>query len=186
MSNGFDLGDIKRRMDGAIASLKQEFSGLRTGRAHPGLLDNIMVDAYGSKVAINTVGAINVPEPRMLTVQVWDQSQVGAVERAIRDSNLGINPVTDGNLLRIPMPPLTEERRRDLTKVAGGYAEQAKIAVRNVRRDGMDTLKKLEKDSEIGEDERKAHEKDVQNATDAAIELIDKALSTKTEEIMQV
>lgn len=186
MSNEFDLADIKRRMDGAVSALKIEFSGLRTGRAHTALLDNIQVEAYGSSVPINQVGAVSVPEPRMLTVQVWDKSQLGAVEKALRNSNLGINPMTDGQLIRIPMPPLTEERRRDLVKVAGNYSETAKIAVRNVRRDGMEVVKKSEKDGDISEDELKAHEKDIQAATDAAIKLIDDTLSTKTEEIMQV
>ena len=186
MSNDFDLKDIKRRMDGAISALRTEFSGLRTGRAHTALLDNITVEAYGSQVPIKQVGAVSVPEPRMLTVQVWDKSQLGAVERALRESNLGINPMTDGQLIRIPMPALTEERRRDLTKIAGGYSETAKIAVRNVRRDGMETLKRMEKASDISEDEQKAHEKDVQSATDQAIKDIDDALETKTAEIMQI
>lgn len=186
MSDDFDIKDIQRRMDGAISALKTEFSGLRTGRAHTALLDNIQVDAYGSKVPINQVGAVGVPEPRMLTVQVWDKSQVGAVEKALRESNLGINPMTDGQLIRIPVPPLTEERRRDLTKVAGNYAEQAKIAVRNVRRDGMEALKRSEKAGDISEDEQKAHEKDVQSATDAAGKLIDELLDHKSAEIMQV
>lgn len=186
MSGDFDIADLKRRMEGALASLKSEFAGLRTGRAHTALLDAITVDAYGSQVPINQVGAVSAPEPRMLTVQVWDKSQVGAVEKALRESNLGINPMTDGQLIRIPMPPLTEERRKDLVKVAGTYSENAKIATRNVRRDGMETVKKLEKDGEISEDEQKAHEKDIQAATDATIKMIDEALSTKTEEIMQV
>lgn len=186
MANDFDIADIQRRMDGAVSALKTEFSGLRTGRAHTALLDNIQVDAYGSMVPINQVGAVSVPEPRMLTVQVWDKSQIGAVEKALRNSNLGINPMTDGQLIRIPMPALTEERRRDLVKVAGNYAETAKISVRNVRRDGMEAVKKAEKSGDISEDEQKAHEKDVQAATDGAIKLIDETLSTKTEEIMQV
>ena len=186
MSDDFDIKDIKRRMDGAIAALKTEFSGLRTGRAHTALLDNIQVEAYGSKVPINQVGAVGVPEPRMLTVQVWDKTMLGAVERALRESNLGINPMTDGQLIRIPMPALTEERRRDLTKVAGNYAEQAKIAVRNVRRDGMEAVKRSEKAGDISEDEQKAHEKDIQAATDAATKDIESTLEAKTVEIMQV
>ena len=186
MAEEFSLPNLKRRMEGAVASLKTEFSGLRTGRAHTALLDNITVEAYGSKVPINQLGAVSAPEPRMLTVQVWDKSQLGAVEKALRESNLGINPMTDGQLLRIPMPPLTEERRKDLVKVAGNYAEQAKIAVRNVRRDGMEAVKKEEKAGNISEDEQKAHEKDIQGATDATIKLIDDSLATKTEEIMQV
>ncbi|PHR61403.1 MAG: ribosome recycling factor [Robiginitomaculum sp.] len=182
----FDLADIKRRMDGAISALKTEFSSLRTGRAHTAILDNVMVEAYGSKTPLNQVGAINVPEPRMLTVNVWDKTLVAAVERALRESNLGINPVVDGQTMRIPMPALTEERRKDLSKVAGNYAESAKIAVRNVRRDGMETLKKQEKDGDISEDELKKSSSDVQTATDEHINLIDSLLSTKIEEIMQV
>lgn len=182
----FNLGDIKRRMDGAISALKTEFSSLRTGRAHTAILDNVTVEAYGTQTPLNQVGAINVPEPRMLTVNVWDKTLVAAVERALRESSLGINPVVDGQTMRIPMPPLTEERRKDLTKVAGTYAENAKVAVRNVRRDGMETLKRLEKDKEISEDEQKRHEADVQSATDEHISQIDQALVTKTEEIMQV
>lgn len=182
----YDIADIKRRMDGAITSLKTEFSSLRTGRAHTAILDNVMVPAYGTQTPLNQVGAINVPEPRMLTVSVWDKTLVAAVERALRESSLGINPVVDGQTMRIPMPALTEERRKDLSKIAGTYAETAKIAVRNVRRDGMEVLKKLEKDSEISEDDLKKFSADVQKATDDHIETIDSALSVKTEEIMQV
>lgn len=182
----YDLGDIKRRMEGAISALKTEFASLRTGRAHTAILDNITVDAYGAQTPLNQVGAINVPEPRMLTVSVWDKSLVQAVERALRESSLGINPVVDGQTMRIPMPALTEERRKDLTKIAGGYAEAAKVAVRNVRRDGMEILKKLEKDSDISEDEQKKSSSDVQKATDDHIALIDSTLETKIEEIMQV
>lgn len=186
MSDAYDLKDLKRRMDGALSSLRTEFSGLRTGRAHTALLDNIQVEAYGSMVPINQVGAVSAPEPRMLTVQVWDKNSLAAVEKALRNSNLGINPMSDGQLIRIPMPPLTEERRKDLVKVAGGYAESAKIAIRNVRRDGMETLKREEKDGDISEDEQKRAEKDVQDATDAAIKQVDETLETKTAEIMQV
>lgn len=182
----FDLESYRKRMDGALASLKTEFSGLRTGRANTALLDNIMVKAYGSDTPLNQVGSVSVPEPRMLSVQVWDKTVVQAVERALRESPLGINPIIDGQMLRIPMPPLTEERRRDLTKVASGYAETARIAVRNVRRDAMDTLKKLEKASDISEDEQKKYGDDVQKATDAVIANVDSALSDKSEEIMQV
>lgn len=182
----YDINDIKRRMDGAITALKTEFASLRTGRAHTAILDNVMVEAYGSQTPLNQVGAINVPEPRMLTVSVWDKSLVAAVERALRESSLGINPVVDGQTMRIPMPALTEERRKELSKVAGNYAEAAKVAVRNVRRDGMETLKKQEKDSDISEDEHKKSSADVQQATDDHITLIDKLLETKTEEIMQV
>ncbi|MEP6146316.1 MAG: ribosome recycling factor, partial [Nisaea sp.] len=145
MSEGPDLDDLKRRMDGAISSLEKEFQGLRTGRASVNLLEPIMVDAYGSKMPINQVGTVGVPEPRMLTVQVWDKSMTKAVEKAIRESDLGLNPQVDGQLMRIPLPDLSEERRAELAKVAAKYAESARIAVRNVRRDGMDSLKKAEK-----------------------------------------
>ena len=182
----FDLKSFTSRMDGAISSLKGEFATLRTGRANAALLDNVRVMAYGSEVPINQVGAVGVPEPRMITVNVWDKTQVGAVEKALRQSNLGFNPVVDGTTIRLPMPPLTEERRKDLTKVAGQYAETARVAVRNVRRDAMDTLKKLEKDKEMGEDEGRAHGNDVQKATDNTIKTIDDLLEKKTGEIMQV
>lgn len=182
----FDLDSYRKRMDGAVSALKTEFSGLRTGRANTALLDNITVKAYGADTPLNQVGAVSVPEPRMLTVQVWDKTVLGAVERALRESPLGINPIVDGQTIRIPMPPLTEERRKDLTKVAGGYAETARIAVRNVRRDAMDTLKKLEKDSEISEDDQKRFSADVQKATDSVIGSVDEALKVKAEEIMQV
>lgn len=182
----FDLKDFRRRMDGAVASLKTEFSGLRTGRANAALLEGVTVKAYGSTTPINQVGSVSVPESRMLMISVWDKSLVGAVERGIRESSLGLNPVVDGQTLRIPMPPLTEERRKDLVKVAGTYSENAKIAVRNVRRDAMDMLKRLEKDGSMGEDEQKAHSADVQSETDAVVLVIDEALAVKTEEIMQV
>jgi len=186
MAGDFNLKEYRKRMDGAVSSLKSEFGGLRTGRANASLLDNITVSAYGSEVPLNQVGSVSVPESRMLMVSVWDKTQVAAVDKALRTSNLGLNPVMDGQTLRIPMPPLTEERRRDLTKVAGQYAESAKIAVRNVRRDAMDTLKKLEKNGDMSEDEQKAHEGDVQKATDAVIKEIDDSLETKSAEIMQV
>jgi len=186
MAGEFNLKEYRKRMDGAVSSLKSEFGGLRTGRANASLLDNITVSAYGSDVPLNQVGSVSVPESRMLMVSVWDKTQVAAVDKALRTSNLGLNPVMDGQTLRIPMPPLTEERRRDLTKVAGQYAESAKIAVRNVRRDAMDTLKKLEKNGDMSEDEQKAHEGDVQKATDAVIKEIDDSLETKSAEIMQV
>ncbi len=182
----YDLADIKRRMDGAITALKGELASLRTGRAHTAILDNITVGAYGAQTPLNQVGAINVPEPRMLTVSVWDKSLVSAVERALRESSLGINPVVDGQTMRIPMPALTEERRVDLVKIAGSYVEGAKIAIRNVRRDGMEILKKLEKDSKISEDEQKKSSSDVQKATDEHIAIADQVLEAKTEEIMQV
>lgn len=186
MSNEFDLGEYRRRMDGAVASLKTEFSGLRTGRANPALLDNITVSVYGSEMPLNQVGSISVPEPRMLTVSVWDKTAVAGVERAIRESSLGLNPVVDGQTMRIPLPPLTEERRKELVKIAGQYSESAKVAVRNVRRDAMDTLKRLEKDGHMGEDEQKAHSNDVQKATDDVIANIDSSLEEKSAEIMQV
>ena len=186
MAGEFNLSDYRKRMDGALSSLKTEFSGLRTGRANSALLDNVKVMAYGSETPLNQVASISVPEARMLLVNVWDKSQVEAVDKALRQSNLGINPVMDGQTLRIPMPPLTEERRRELTKVASSYAENAKVAVRNVRRDAMDTLKKLEKAGDMGEDEQKAHGADVQKATDAVIADIESVLETKSAEIMQV
>ncbi len=182
----FDINDINRRMDGAIASMKSEFASLRTGRAHAAILDNVTVSAYGADTPLVQVGAVNVPEPRMLTVNVWDKSLVAAVEKSLRESSLGINPVVDGQTIRIPMPALTEERRKDLSKVAGSYAEAAKVAVRNVRRDGMETLKAMEKASDISEDEQKRLASDVQKATDDHIAKIDELLAKKTEEIMQV
>ena len=186
MAGEFNLSDYRKRMDGALSSLKTEFSGLRTGRANSALLDNVKVMAYGSETPLNQVASISVPEARMRVVNVWDKSQVESVDKALRQSNLGLNPVMDGQTLRIPMPPLTEERRRELTKVAGSYSENAKVAVRNVRRDAMDTLKKLEKAGEMSEDEQKAHGEDVQKATDAVIADIESALETKSAEIMQV
>ena len=182
----FDLGDIERRMNGAITVLKEEFGGLRTGRAHPSLVEHIVVDAYDSQMPMNQVANVSVPEARMLSVQVWDKSVVSAVEKAIRNSSLGLNPIIDGQLLRIPIPELTEERRQELTKVAAQYAEQARVAVRNVRRDGMDKLKHLEKDGNMGQDEQKAWSDDLQELTDLMIGEIDETLSTKEQEIMQV
>jgi len=182
----FELKEYRQRMDGAISALRNEFAGLRTGRANAALLDGIVVEAYGQMTPINQVASVSVPESRMLLVSVWDKSQVAAVERALRQSNLGINPVIDGQTMRIPMPPLTEERRKDLAKIASGYAENAKIAVRNVRRDGMETVKKLEKSGDMSEDEKKAHEADIQKATDAVIDKIEENLQIKSEEIMQV
>jgi len=159
---------------------------LRTGRANAAILDNITVPAYGSEMPLNQCASISVPEARMLLVNVWDKTQVAAIDKALRQSNLGLNPIMDGQTLRIPMPPLTEERRRDLAKVASSYAENAKIAVRNVRRDAMDAVKRSEKEGNMGEDEQKAHEGDIQKATDAVIAEIDKTLDTKSAEIMQV
>ena len=181
-----DVKDLKRRMDGAIEALRREFAGLRTGRASVSLLEPITVEAYGAVMPLNQVGTIGVPEPRMITVQVWDRSQVQAAEKAIRDSGLGLNPATDGQLIRVPIPPLSEERRVELTKIAGKYAEQARVAVRNVRRDGMETLKRMEKDHEISEDEHHLWSDEVQELTDAHIKLIDETLTHKESEIMQV
>ncbi|MBO6797791.1 ribosome recycling factor [Maricaulis sp.] len=182
----YDEDDLKRRMEGAIDSLRKEFAGLRTGRASANLLDPIKVEAYGTPTPINQVGTVSVPEPRMISVQIWDKDMVGAVDKAIRNSQLGLNPVVEGQLLRIPIPPLNEERRAELAKLAGSYAENARVAVRNVRRDGMDGLKKLEKDGTLSEDEHKSFADDVQKLTDDAIKKIDENLKTKQEEIMQV
>ena len=173
-------------MEGALSSLSTEFAGLRTGRASVNLLDSIQVPAYGGMSPLNQVGSVSVPESRMLAVNIWDKSLVGAVDKAIRDSGLGLNPVVDGTNLRIPIPPLNEERRAELSKVAGKYAEGARIAVRNVRRDGMDALKKMEKDGDISKDEQKGLETDVQKLTDEYINKIDDALKAKEAEIMQV
>ena len=181
-----DLKDLKRRMDGAIEALHKEFSGLRTGRASTALLENVHVDAYGSKMPMNQIGSISIPEPRLLTVQVWDNSLIKEAEKAIRDANLGLNPQTEGNLIRVPLPDLSEERRVELTKVAAKYSEQARIAVRNVRRDGMDSLKKLEKDGDISKDEQRDQGDDIQKLTDEHITNIDKMLAEKEQEILQV
>ena len=181
-----DENDLKRRMDGALEALKREFGGLRTGRASTSLLENVQVDCYGSAMPMNQVASVSVPEPRMLSVQVWDNGNIKAVEKAIIDSELGLNPQTEGNLIRVPIPELSEERREEMTKVAAKYAEQARIAVRNVRRDGMDSLKKLEKDGEISQDEHRARGDDIQQMTDDHISNIDTLLETKEQEIMQV
>jgi ribosome recycling factor len=173
-------------MKGAVEVLRQEFGGLRTGRASASLLEPIVVQAYGATMPINQVATVAVPEPRMISVQVWDKANVGAVERAIRESGLGLNPIIDGQLLRLPIPELTEERRQDLVKIAHKYAEQAKVAVRNVRRDGMDQLKKMEKDGDISQDDHRLWADEVQALTDTAVEDIDQALATKEKEIMQV
>ncbi|WP_296819784.1 ribosome recycling factor [Brevundimonas sp.] len=181
-----DLKTFRDRMDKAVSALKEEFAGLRTGRASAGLLEPVQVDAYGSMVPLNSVAAISVPEPRMITVNVWDRGVVVSVEKAIRAAGLGLNPVVDGQTLRVPIPPLTEERRKELAKLAGKYAEQQRIAVRNVRRDANDELKKAEKAGDIGQDEQKKMEAEVQKDTDAAIKRIDEALKAKEVEIMQV
>ncbi|WP_208111960.1 ribosome recycling factor [Zavarzinia compransoris] len=173
-------------MNGAVENLKHEFAGLRTGRASPNLLDPITVEVYGAQMAINQVASISVPESRMLSVSVWDRGSVSAVEKAIRNSGLGVNPVVDGTLIRIPIPELNQERRQEMVKLASKYTEQARVAVRNVRRDGMDQLKKLEKDSKISEDDHKIYADEVQDMTDKAIAVIDAALASKEKEILQV
>ncbi len=182
----FDLKDLQRRMHGAVEALKGEFAGLRTSRASSALLEPVMVDAYGSKMPMAQVGTISVPEPRMLSVQIWDQSVVSAAEKAIRESNLGLNPMVEGQVIRVPIPELSEDRRRDLTKVAHQYAEQARVAVRNVRRHGMETLKTLENDFHMGKDEHRDKADEVQQITDDTIKEIDELLEHKDAEIMQV
>ena len=182
-TDGVDLKDLRKRMDGAVAALKTEYGGLRTGRASAALVEPIEVDAYGSKMPMTQVGTIGIPEPRMITIQVWDKGLIGAVEKAIRDSGLGINPVVDGQNVRIPIPPLTEERRVELAKIAAKYTEQARVAIRNVRRDGMESIKKA---SGIGEDEQKKLHDDVQKLTDEMVKAVDDALAAKEAEIMQV
>lgn len=186
MAENYNKEEMNRRMNGAIATLKTEFAGLRTGRASPALLDPVVVEAYGSPMPINQVGTVSAPESRLLTVQVWDKGLVKAVDKAIRDAGLGLNPQADGQLLRIPIPELNQERRKELAKLASKYAEQARIAVRNVRRDGMEVLKKLEKDHKIGEDEHHKLGDELQKLTDAHIKDIDSALHAKEQEIMQV
>ena len=180
-----DTDDLQRRMDGAMNSLRTEFASLRTGRASASMLEPVMVDAYGQKTPINQLGTINVPEPRMVTVNVWDKSMVGKVEKAIRESGLGINPQLNGTIIMLPIPELNEERRRELTKVAGQYAEHARVAIRNVRRDGMDQIKKGKADG-LSEDDQKLWESEVQEMTDRMIKAVDQALETKQAEIMQV
>lgn len=181
-----DIDDIQRRMAGALEVLKQEFAGLRTGRASASLLEPITVDAYGGQMPLNQLAHINVPEPRLLTVQVWDKGAVKAVERAILASGLGLNPAVDGQLIRVPIPELNEERRQELTRVAGKYAEQARVAVRNVRRDGMDSLKRMEKDGEMSQDEHRAWADEVQQLTDEMVARIDETAVAKEEEILRV
>ncbi|MEY2990923.1 MAG: ribosome recycling factor [Pseudomonadota bacterium] len=187
MSDDFmlDTDDLQRRMDGAMASLKTEFASLRTGRASSSMLDPIVVEAYGSQTPINQLGTVNVPEPRMVTINVWDKSMVGKVEKAIRESGLGINPQLNGTIIMLPIPELNEERRRELTRVAAQYAEHARVAVRNIRRDGMDQVKKAKADG-MSEDDQKFWEAEVQELTDKAIKAVDAALENKQAEIMQV
>jgi ribosome recycling factor len=185
-SETFDIAELKRRMQGAIAVLKQELGGLRTGRASPHLLDPIKVDAYGSEMPLTQVATVSVPEPRSLTIQVWDKSVVVAVDKAIRNANLGLNPQVEGQLLRIRIPELSQERRQELVKIAHKYAEAARVAVRHVRRDGIDHLKKLDKEGHVGKDDIKRNEEQVQKATDQAITDIDQALAQREKEVLQV
>ena len=181
-----DLGALKKRMDGALDVLRKELQGLRTGRASANLLEPITVEAYGQEVPLNQVGTVGVPEPRMLTVQVWDRSMVKAVEKAIRSANLGLNPATDGQLIRVPLPELTQERRQELVKVAHKYAEQARVAVRNVRRDGMDQLKRAERDGDISADVHGKLSGEVQGLTDKHIEAIEQLVKQKERDILSV
>jgi ribosome recycling factor len=181
-----DISDLKRRMDGALSVLRSEFAALRTGRASVSLLDRVVVMAYDGEMPITQVATVNVPEPRLLTVNVWDKSLVSAVEKAIRDSGLGLNPSSDGQIVRVPIPELSEERRVELSKIAGKYSEQARVSVRNVRRDGMDDLKKAEKGGEISEDEHRAWGEEIQEMTDALIKEIDAAFAAKEKEILQI
>lgn len=182
----YDANDLKRRMEGSLTALANEFGGLRTGRASPQLLDTVVVSAYGSTMPMNQVGSVSVSDARMLNVSIWDKGLVAAADKAIRDAGLGLNPVVDGTNLRIPIPPLNEERRKDLTKVAGKYAEAARVSVRSVRKDGMDALKKAEKNGDISEDEQRRFSSDVQKLTDEYIAKVDEALKVKEAEIMQV
>jgi ribosome recycling factor len=184
MTASINTDDLKRRMHGAVDALKHDFAGLRTGRASTALLDPVHVEVYGASMPINQVATVSVPEPRMLSVQVWDRSNVGPVEKAIRSAGLGLNPITDGQVVRLPIPELTEERRKELAKLVGQYAEKARIAVRNVRRDGMDHLKQDEKKHDISEDERKRLEHDVQKLTDDTIKEIDELAHGKEKEIL--
>ena len=180
----YDKADLERRMRGAVDALKHDLSGLRTGRANTALLDPVMVTVYGSNMPLNQVATVSAPEPRLLSVQVWDKSNVGPVEKAIRSAGLGLNPINDGNTLRLPIPDLTEERRKELAKLASGYAEKARIAIRNVRRDGMENLKADENKKEISEDERKRHETEVQKLTDEMIKAADDVAAAKEKEIL--
>ena len=186
MATTFDLNDLKRRMQGAIASFKQELTGLRTGRASASLVEPITVEAYGARMPLTQVATVSVPEARMLAVQVWDKSMVAPVEKAIRDSNLGLTPNTEGQVIRLRIPDLNEQRRKELAKVAHKYAEEARVAIRHVRRDGIDILKKLLKDKAISEDDEKRHAGEVQKATDQSIVEVDQVLAMKEKEIMQV
>lgn len=186
MSEDFSLDNLRQRMKKSIESMKADLASLRTGRASASLLDPIAVDAYGSPTPLNQVATVSVPEPRMLSVQVWDRSMAAAVEKAIRESGLGLNPIAEGALIRVPLPELNEERRRDLSKIAHQYAEQARVAVRHVRRDGIELLRKLEKDGDMGQDDARGNSDKVQKATDDAIAEIDSLVAAKEQEIMQV
>ena len=181
-----DINDIERRMEASLSSLHGEFMGLRAGRASTGMLEPIMVEAYGSKMPMNQVGNISAPEPRLLTVSVWDVSMLPSVEKAIREANLGLNPATEGNLIRIPIPDLSEERRKEMVKVAGRYAEGGRVAIRNIRRDGIETVRKAEKDGVISEDERHIEETVVQKLTNEFVQKVDDAFSRKEREITQI
>ncbi|TKT76963.1 ribosome recycling factor [Aquamicrobium sp. LC103] len=186
MSTGVDFKDLQRRMDGAISAFRNDLASLRTGRASSNLLDPILVQAYGAPMPVNQVATVTVPEPRMISVSVWDKALVSAVDRAIRESNLGFNPIVDGTNLRIPLPELNEQRRKELVKIAHQYTEHAKVAVRHVRRDGMEHVKKAEKDGEISQDDMRVHSDRVQKMTDDTITSIDAILAEKEAEIMQV
>jgi ribosome recycling factor len=178
--------DLRRRMEGTLEVLRKEYGGLRTGRASASLLEPVQVDAYGSHMPLNQVGTVSVPEPRLLSVQVWDRSMVKAVEKAIREAGLGLNPQTEGQVIRVPIPDLSEERRRELSKVAAKYAEQARVAVRNVRRDGLEPLKKKEKDGEISQDQHRKLQTEIQHLTDEYVKKVDEILHQKEKEILQV
>ena len=186
MTDAVYIGELQRRMNGAIEVLRKEFSGLRTGRASVALLDPVVVEAYGAEMPLNQVATVSAPEPRLLSVQVWDQTQVKAVEKSIQNAGLGLNPIAEGQVLRIPIPELNEERRTEMTKVAAKYTEDSRVAVRNVRRDGMDKFKKMEKEGELGEDEMHQKSDEVQKLTDQSIKQINELLSQKEAEIMQV
>jgi ribosome recycling factor len=186
MSASFDISEVKRRMEGALASLKHELGGLRTGRASASMLEPVHVEAYGASMQLSQVATVSVPEPRLISVQVWDRGMVGAVEKGIRESNLGLNPQTEGQVIRLRIPEMTQDRRKELVKVAHKYTEAARVAVRHVRRDGLDLLKKSEKDGVIGEDEEKRLADQVQKVTDSMIGEVDKTLAAKEKEIMQV
>ncbi len=181
----YDFSDLKKRMDGALATLKSDLTGLRTGRASPSLLENVTVEAYGGRVPLNQVAGVSAPEPRLLVVQVWDASVTKAVEKGIANSGLGLNPSAEGTSIRVPIPELSQDRRQEMVKAAARNGEQAKIAVRNVRRDGMDDLKKLEKDGKISKDDHKRHSEEIQKITDDHIKKIDEAVTAKEKEILQ-